>query len=223
MKNLKKVIALALTFAVAITTASSTVADAAITNDNTDGNGYYVKLRDKSVFGKEDAFKYDEVYGITFYLDRSKFEKDVYPNGAIGPNAKSTGWATIEFAAEGKEIKLKTSDCSVTYLDTKPVFNKDDFTKEDFYAEFLVVDYGSPADWGVKDWAILGKGGKKLWTMSGGDQRGGSSNSGSGSTGGTTGGKLPQTGVVSTSVFVGIGATLIGAGVGLRKKREDEE
>ena len=63
--------------------------------------------------------------------------------------------------------------------------------------------------------------------MSGGDQRGGSSNSNSGSTGGstgnTTGGKLPQTGVVSTSVFVGIGATLIGAGVGLRKKREDEE
>ncbi len=224
MKNVKRLMALALAFIICATTANANVADAAtgsgITNDNTDGNGYYVKLQ------KLDGcdLTADDVYGITFYLGLDGYKDGEYPNGAVGPNSVSTGWGQVEFAIESKELVFDTSNNSVTYLSSSPVFSAKDFEGKDAYREFFIVNYGSPAPFSVKDWAILGKGGKQLWTSAG--KVGGNTSSGDDDSDDgkktTSTGKLPQTGVVSTSVFVGLGATLIGAGVALRKK-EDEE
>ena len=224
MKNVKRLMALALTFIICATTANANVADAAtgtgITNDNTDGNGYYVKLQKLS--GCD--LTADDVYGITFYLGLDGYKDGEYPNGAVGPNSASTGWGQVEFAVESKELVFDTSNNSVTYLSSSPVFSAKDFASKDDYREFFIVNYGSPAPFSVKDWAILGKGGKQLWTSAGkvGGSTGSDEKTSDSGNKTTSTGKLPQTGVVSTSVFVGLGATLIGAGVALRKK-EDEE
>ena len=65
-----------------------------------------------------------DVYGVTFYVT---FEgNDEWYGGGIGANSNSTGWKSIEWGTNSKEITADVENNTITWLSDAPIFKETD-------------------------------------------------------------------------------------------------
>ncbi|MDE6746818.1 MAG: hypothetical protein K2J72_09295, partial [Oscillospiraceae bacterium] len=63
------------------------------------------------------------VYGVTFHVTFGSAE---WYGGGIGANSPSTGWKSIEWGTNSKEITADVENGTITWLSDAPVFKADD-------------------------------------------------------------------------------------------------
>lgn len=96
-----------------------------------------------------------DVYGVTFHVT---FEgNDEWYGGGIGANSNSTGWKSIEWGTNSKEITADVENGTITWLSNAPVF-----AESDEYAQLWLQTWTGKVTVNSAD--VLGKDGVILST-----------------------------------------------------------
>ena len=76
-----------------------------------------------------------DVYGVTFHVT---FEGNAeWYGGGIGANSNSTGWKSIEWGTNSKEITADVENNTITWLSDAPIF-----AESDEYAQLWIQSWG---------------------------------------------------------------------------------
>ena len=96
-----------------------------------------------------------DVYGVTFHVT---FEgNDEWYGGGIGANSNSTGWKSIEWGTNSKEITADVENSTITWLSDAPIF-----AESDEYAQLWLQTWTGKVTVNSAD--VLGKDGVILST-----------------------------------------------------------
>ena len=96
-----------------------------------------------------------DVYGVTFHVT---FEgNDEWYGGGIGANSNSTGWKSIEWGTNSKEITADVENNTITWLSNAPIF-----AESDEYAQLWLQTWTGKVTVNSAD--VLGKDGVILST-----------------------------------------------------------
>lgn len=132
--NFKKIIASVAACALAVSAMAVNTFALTTSTHMTDDKGTLYVISEKPEEEKPSWITYsgytiEDVYGVTFHVE-FKAEEVADPaswiGGGIGANSNSTGWKSIEWGRNDKEITADLENGTITWLSDTPVFKADD-------------------------------------------------------------------------------------------------
>lgn len=102
------------------------------------------------------GYELTDVYGVTFHVTLGDGSAEWY-GGGIGANSNSTGWKSIEWGTNGKEVTYDAEKGTLTWLSDAPIFKADDK-----YAQLWMQNWTDGQTLTVTAIDILGKDGVVL-------------------------------------------------------------
>lgn len=161
--NFKKIIASVAACALAVSAMAVNTFALTTSTHMTDDKGTLYVISEKPEEEKPSWITYsgytiEDVYGVTFHVE-FKAEEVADPaswiGGGIGANSNSTGWKSIEWGRNDKEITADLENGTITWLSDTPVFKADDK-----YAQFWLQTWGGTVT--IVSVDVLGKDGVVL-------------------------------------------------------------
>lgn len=161
--NFKKIIASVAACALAVSAMAVNTFALTTSTHMTDDKGTLYVISEKPEEEKPSWITYsgytiEDVYGVTFHVE-FKAEEVADPaswiGGGIGANSNSTGWKSIEWGRNDKEITADLENGTITWLSDTPVFKADDK-----YAQFWLQTWGGTVT--IVSVDVLGKDGAVL-------------------------------------------------------------
>lgn len=161
--NFKKIIASVAACALAVSAMAVNTFALTTSTHMTDDKGTLYVISEKPEEEKPSWITYsgytiEDVYGVTFHVE-FKAEEVADPaswiGGGIGANSNSTGWKSIEWGRNDKEITADLENGTITWLSDTPVFKADDK-----YAQFWLQTWEGTVK--IVSVDVLGKDGAVL-------------------------------------------------------------
>jgi|GEM_PF-1181636 len=157
--NLKKIIASVAACALAVSAmAVNTFALTTSTHMSDDKGTLYVisekPEEEKPSWLTYSGYELTDIYGVTFHVTFGDAE---WYGGGIGANSNSTGWKSIEWGTNSKEITADKENGTITWLSDSPVFKADDK-----YAQLWMQVWSGADSMTINSIDVLGKDGAVL-------------------------------------------------------------
>jgi len=114
-----------------------------------DANGTVFILADKEAdpnWSVDTGIATTDVYGVTYHVE---FGTEEWIGGGIGANSQSTGWKSIEWGTNSKDITADVENGTITWLSDSPVF-----AETDTYCQFWLQTWSGTCT--IKSADILG-------------------------------------------------------------------
>lgn len=157
--NFKKIIASVAACALAVSAmAVNTFALTTSTHMSDDKGTIYVisekPEEEKPSWLTYSGYELTDIYGVTFHVTFGDAE---WYGGGIGANSNSTGWKSIEWGTNSKEITADKENGTITWLSDSPVFKADDE-----YAHLWMQVWSGADSMTINSIDVLGKDGVVL-------------------------------------------------------------
>lgn len=157
--NFKKIIASVAACALAVSAmAVNTFALTTSTHMSDDKGTLYVisekPEEEKPSWLTYSGYELTDIYGVTFHVTFGDAE---WYGGGIGANSNSTGWKSIEWGTNSKEITADKENGTITWLSDSPVFKADDK-----YAQLWMQVWSGADSMTINSIDVLGKDGVVL-------------------------------------------------------------